>query len=72
MILIDSLRRDLELILSTKNIVPLVNINVRIALLGAFGLCDRLCLTEVSYEFGSGDDRAEVGGRALDVSAQRL
>lgn len=72
MILIDSLRRNLKLILSTKNIAPCVNIDVRIALLRTFGLCDRLCLTEVRYEFGSGDDRAEVGGRALDVTAQRL
>jgi hypothetical protein len=53
MVLINSFRRNLELVLSTKDAVSLVNIDVRLALFRAFGLRNGLGLAEVGDEFRS-------------------
>jgi hypothetical protein len=72
MILIYPLRRDLELILSTKNVVPFGSIDVRLAFLNALGLSNGLRFTKVGYEFGSRDYSAEIGGGVLYMEAEHL
>jgi hypothetical protein len=61
MILINSLRCDLELILPTKYIGPLINIDIRLAFFCALGLRNGLSLTEVGYKFRSRNYRAKIG-----------
>jgi hypothetical protein len=72
MVFIYSLRRDLELILSAEDVSPLRIVDLRLALLRAFGSSDGFGFPEVGYEFRSRDYRAKVGSGVLDMRAEHL